>query len=77
MNQIEVLEEIRDLLKGMSDKSSNDELLTSAEVAEFLKISVGHFVNVLSKKDGFPKPIRISKNGGMRWRKSEIIGYLK
>ena len=77
MNQIEVLEEIRDLLKGMSDKSSNDELLTPSEVAKFLKISVGHFVNIVSKKDGFPKPIRISKNGGMRWRKSEIIGYLK
>ena len=77
MKELDVLVEIRDLIKGMKIENSTDDFLTSTEVAGMLKISVGHFVNVISKRDGFPDPVSTSENGRKMWRRSDVVGYLK
>ncbi|MDR0580917.1 MAG: helix-turn-helix domain-containing protein [Holosporaceae bacterium] len=52
----------------------NDELVTSKEVCEFLKISKVTLWS-LEKKEIFPRAILIGKK--KRWKRSEIEAYLE
>lgn len=51
------------------------ELMTSKEVAKYLRVTRDHYKKVVKKQAGFPKPFYISERKPM-WDKSEIEQFL-
>lgn len=80
---LEIKERLDKILEAALEKNElterQKEYLKSSEAAELMRISVGHFVNVVSKKSGFPKPKKISgteKHGMRLWNRNELINWI-
>lgn len=56
--------------------STEHELMTPEEVADFLRVSVRYLKFTLAKKrEGFPKPLQLGRET-LRWKRSDIYDWL-
>jgi predicted DNA-binding transcriptional regulator AlpA len=49
-------------------------MLTTADLAEILRLDRKHVQNVVIHRDGFPKPYRLG--GCLRWTRADIQNYV-
>ncbi|MDG6881261.1 helix-turn-helix transcriptional regulator [Phocoenobacter uteri] len=78
LKRIEKLESKQKLLERALLKISPetaDKILSYKEIAQYIGVSYDHVMRTLSKKAGFPKPIKPSSRP--RFYASEVIQFLK
>jgi len=52
----------------------SEPMLTTADLAEILRLDRKHVQNVVIHRPGFPKPYRLG--GSLRWTRSDIQNYV-
>ncbi len=78
IERVAKLESKQQMLEGALLKISPetaDKIVSYKEIAQYIGVSYDYVMRTLSKKEGFPKPIKSSKRP--RFYASEVIQFLK